>query len=263
MMAQNADPGIGRTSAEFGSREWAERVRLDMQAVVSSIETKPEGLQFYADLVRGKQAFLLMNKPNGTFFKTFEEFCEHRSPWGLGRPWSELELYVLAACKGNKAKAAGLTTSAAAAPTLSDAGKKGGETAGRGRPKASDSDNGPNVTVGNHDDQRSHSRPIRGTSAPYLAARIARDAPIVHEAMKAGEFKSVRAAAIAAGVIKAPDPVKVAARALEKTKAMVRSLTRAEQSELYAWLGKVVVAAGLDRPLRGGVHEPKAGEEVE
>lgn len=39
------------------------------------------------------------------------------------------------------------------------------------------------------------------TNADYLTRRIARDAPAVLDRMKAGEFKSVRAAAIEAGVV--------------------------------------------------------------
>jgi hypothetical protein len=42
----------------------------------------------------------------------------------------------------------------------------------------------------------------RGTSADYLASRIARDRPEVLERMKAGEFSSVRAAAREAGLVK-------------------------------------------------------------
>lgn len=42
----------------------------------------------------------------------------------------------------------------------------------------------------------------KGDSPEYLAARIARDAPEVQRQMKQGEFRSVRAAAIAAGIVK-------------------------------------------------------------
>lgn len=42
----------------------------------------------------------------------------------------------------------------------------------------------------------------RGTSQTYLLRRLARDAPEVLERVKSGEFKSARAAAIEAGIIK-------------------------------------------------------------
>ena len=41
---------------------------------------------------------------------------------------------------------------------------------------------------------------IRGNDGNYLTRRIARDRPDVLDRMKAGEFKSVRAAAIEAGI---------------------------------------------------------------
>lgn len=44
-----------------------------------------------------------------------------------------------------------------------------------------------------------------GTSAEYLTRKIARDRPDILERMKAGEFRSVRQAAIEAGIIK-PKP---------------------------------------------------------
>lgn len=41
-----------------------------------------------------------------------------------------------------------------------------------------------------------------GTRADYLARRIARDFPEIHEAVKAGEYRSIHAAAVAAGIVK-------------------------------------------------------------
>jgi hypothetical protein len=42
----------------------------------------------------------------------------------------------------------------------------------------------------------------KGNSRAYLVARIARDHPDILERLKAGEFASMRAAAIAAGIVK-------------------------------------------------------------
>jgi len=41
----------------------------------------------------------------------------------------------------------------------------------------------------------------KGNNAKYLTARIARDNPEILEGMKRGEYRSARAAAIAAGII--------------------------------------------------------------
>lgn len=60
-----------------------------------------------------------------------------------------------------------------------------------------------------------------GTSAEYLASVIARDHPEIHEGMKAGKYRSVRQAAIEAGLVKprdqwsAPGPI-------EKLAALIR-----------------------------------------
>lgn len=59
-----------------------------------------------------------------------------------------------------------------------------------------------------------------GTSADYLTARIARDRPDILEDMKQGKYRSVRAAAIDAGIVKPqtryslPDDPQAAARYL-------------------------------------------------
>jgi hypothetical protein len=48
-----------------------------------------------------------------------------------------------------------------------------------------------------------NSKPSRqGTDPEYLAARIARDHPDIQARIKQGEFKSVRSAAVAAGIVK-------------------------------------------------------------
>jgi hypothetical protein len=55
----------------------------------------------------------------------------------------------------------------------------------------------------NHNNNDLPDRPSRqGTDPEYLMARLARDYPEVVEQVKAGEFPSVRAAAVAAGIVK-------------------------------------------------------------
>jgi hypothetical protein len=52
----------------------------------------------------------------------------------------------------------------------------------------------------NHNNNSKLSR--QGTDPEYLAARLARDHPEILERVKAGEFPSMRAAAVAAGIVK-------------------------------------------------------------
>lgn len=49
---------------------------------------------------------------------------------------------------------------------------------------------------GKHATRNNHNSMERGTSADYLTARIARDRPDILTKMRAGEYRSVRAAAI-------------------------------------------------------------------
>ena len=62
-----------------------------------------------------------------------------------------------------------------------------------------------------------------GTSQSYLLRRIARDRPDILERVKSGEFKSARAAAIEAGIIK---PVPVASLVEDPSKAAVAILKK-------------------------------------
>jgi hypothetical protein len=65
------------------------------------------------------------------------------------------------------------------------------------------------------------------TNAEYLTARIARDHPDVLERMRAGEFPSVRQAAIAAGIVKVPSDYEKCSRLFDK-------LTPQEQEQFLA-----------------------------
>jgi hypothetical protein len=74
-------------------------------------------------------------------------------------------------------------------------------------------------TLGGHGGDRTGEQGVIGTlsrgsnQSDYLTARIARDRPDVHDRMKAGEFASVRQAAIVAGIVKVPTPLDVLRRA--------------------------------------------------
>jgi hypothetical protein len=69
------------------------------------------------------------------------------------------------------------------------------------------------------------------TQTEYIAARIARDHPVILEKMKKGEFKSVRQAGIAAGIVKVPTPYEAAVKAAEK-------LSKSEKKKLAKWLSE-------------------------
>jgi hypothetical protein len=75
-----------------------------------------------------------------------------------------------------------------------------------------------------------------GNTQSYLLRRLARDAPDILERVKAGEFKSARAAAIEAGIIK-PVPTVRIVEDLEKVAESLRKHLNSEQlSELLVLL---------------------------
>ena len=74
------------------------------------------------------------------------------------------------------------------------------------RGKLNDNGKGNLAGVNQHTDQRRNPHYNKGSSfgdsPEYLAARIARDHPDIQARIGQGEFKSVRAAAVAAGIVK-------------------------------------------------------------
>lgn len=79
------------------------------------------------------------------------------------------------------------------------------------------------------------------TNSDYLLRRLARDAPEVLERVKAGEFRSARAAAIAAGIIK---PVPTIRLVDDPTKVAAAICSRTDQSKALAIARAIIAAAG-------------------
>ncbi|MBU0515096.1 MAG: hypothetical protein KJ621_10020 [Proteobacteria bacterium] len=68
-----------------------------------------------------------------------------------------------------------------------------------------------------------------GETTGYLIARLKRDTPAVAEVLARGEYRSVRQAAIAAGIVKVPTP-------LDQAKRWVKKPDHREREELKAYL---------------------------
>ena len=94
---QLSDPGGEVLDAPFGSEDWAKRVRLNMQAAVRDLHKTPQLVRQYVELVRENRVWTLLNRRDGSRFATFEEFCEAEYPWGLGKPYREIEPFLEAA----------------------------------------------------------------------------------------------------------------------------------------------------------------------
>ena len=168
-------------SEAANDEELAKIMRLKYPAACGNLERDAGFFSRMVEGVREYDAWKVIG------FASFEDFCKSE----LGKTLCEVEQIVSGV---RVLQATGRTApitpaeAIAAAPkiqTLTDAGKKGG----RGK-KAPD-----NV------------RGFNGNSQNYLAARINRDHPEIAERVKAGEFKSIRAAAIVAGIVKVKTPL--------------------------------------------------------
>lgn len=71
----------------------------------------------------------------------------------------------------------------------------------------------------------------KGRGAEYLVRRLRRDAPAIAEALGRGEYPSARAAAVAAGIVKAPTT-------LEKMQRLWGKADNATKEAFLAWTGK-------------------------
>jgi hypothetical protein len=74
-------------------------------------------------------------------------------------------------------------------------------------------------------DNISFSKTPHGTDPAYLVSRLKRDAPEVAERLAGGEFRSVRAAAIEAGIVKVPT-------VFERVQKLLPKLTDEERQQL-------------------------------
>jgi hypothetical protein len=77
----------------------------------------------------------------------------------------------------------------------------------------------------------------QGTGAAYLVRRLKRDAPDIAEQLVRGEFRSTHAAALAAGIIRPPDPVAAIQRAYAR-------LTPEQQRVIRKWVAELNDSAG-------------------
>lgn len=85
----------GSSAADVGSKEWADFVRLQLVSMVDHLGENEESFVGYVELVRQHRAWTLMNRKDGSTFKTIEEFCAERRPWGLGTTWTKLRPFLV------------------------------------------------------------------------------------------------------------------------------------------------------------------------
>jgi hypothetical protein len=169
--------------AAYGSEAWAIECRTKLQQAVD----RAVGGQFEFDRDLRKfwehAGWKALKSADGQAFASFRQFAMAERPYGLHLTPHTYKGLMRDIDKSMEEVAE--DADAHKGLTRQEAGKLGG----KGH-KAIDNINSFN-----------------GTSADYLARRIARDHPDILERMKAGDYKSVRAAAKDAGIVKDKTPL--------------------------------------------------------
>ena len=160
---------IGDINADPGSTPWAIAVRDEIDSALQDVESSANHLETMIALMDDHEGYKSLG------FSSFDEFCEATPPYGLGK--SDVDIHIeITNRKIAQERAQGALPLA----------KPGGDR---------------RSTI--FQDKNSYLE--RGPTASYLTGRIARDRPDILEKMKDGKYRSVRAAAIDAGII---DPSK-------------------------------------------------------
>lgn len=165
----------GSIDAPPGSRAWAIAVRREIYSALHDRKSASQNLRAYVDLFREHKGYLQLSDRRGRPFATHEAFCVAPYPFGLGYRPEDIDQIIV------ERKDREVSDRAANPLTLLEHGRP---------PKGEQEDKGSNGTL------------KRGNPADYLTARIARDHPEILNRMKAGEFRSVRQAALEAGIVR-------------------------------------------------------------
>lgn len=176
----------GDLNAPPGSSDWAIAVRHKLHALIADHHSSGVFLREFLGMMEQHNGYSQLVDPDGQPFDSWEAFIRTRKPWGLGHEPEKLTTIVT-----ERLTAQGRAQKVDPLPAHGEIGN--------GR---------------NRDDIISSTS--HGTSADYLSRRIARDRPDILERMKAGEFKSVRAAAKEAGIVKDPTPYQLLLKAWNK-----------------------------------------------
>lgn len=171
----------GDLAAPPGSREWAIAVRSKLVSALHDAEFSADNAKDWFEAMRRHEGWKTLEGRNGKPFKSFEAFCTEPQPFGLGYKVDHVERII----RERQEKKAAERLEALDGKTINS---------GSGPLTKVERDNLDIIQVSVNGGG--------GTSADYLTARIKRDHPEIAERMKAGEFSSVRQAALEAGIVK-------------------------------------------------------------
>lgn len=194
------DPGD--VAATPGTEPWAIAMRLCMQSRIKDETFSRESLKSSVELFREHNGYAVLTDSRGRKFKTYEAFCTANPPHGLGHSAADID-QIIAERKSIELMAANAEPLAEhRRPTTEERGNKGSDRTFN-----------------------------RGETSDYLTRRIARDHPEILERMKAGEFKSVRAAGIEAGIVKVDTPYDILIRTWKKS-------SDEEKARFFVWVNQ-------------------------
>lgn len=208
-------------NAPVGSRSWAMGVLGEIKYAINRLDSDAQHVGRMIAIAREKEAWRVLG------YAAFSLFCIKEI--GI----SEDEAASLATAKP------GETCREFQRRRAEELAESAKPLAGHGGDRKSEE--------GNQESTLSHNVDRQGTSADYLTRRIARDCPEVLERMKAGEFKSVRAAAIEAGIVKPDTPADKLRKAFSKIEAdqqfphlrtLIEQATPEARAALRVWLSE-------------------------
>jgi hypothetical protein len=203
----------GNLAAPPGSRPWAIAMHLEIQACLNNSLSDVGRLGCLIEAMEQHAGYRQLPNEYGQPFASYREFCEAKTPWGLGYSSTSITRLI------NERKSAQAQAEEVRQQRTREEAMKGNRNAKR---------NKNSVRVSNT---------VLGTTpdATYYTAVIARDHPDIHDRMKRGEYASVEAAAVDAGIRKRywkiPRDVSGAAQQIRK------HFTPEQIHELVALLG--------------------------
>ena len=192
--------------SEPGSREWIITRRSLLVACLSDIKNNRTTGRSVYDEIQQHGGWQHLRDLKGNPFQSFEQFC--KSPNGLALGREEIERRLTA-------------QDLAADPNVLAAAPEGTAGPGRGHKTRA---NSPRLGSGPDTTER-------------IVRRLKRDHPEIADALACGEFKSARAAGIAAGIITPPTP-------LERVCKLLPKLTAAEMRQLREHIDQVICLDG-------------------
>lgn len=194
---------LGDCQAPEGSKPWALFIRNKLNSLLHDAEFASDLARDYFNKLRDSEGWRQLEDSKGGKFYSFEGFCVHRKPFGLGYDIGHIERII---SEREEKEIAEMAREARQRP-LRNADDK------PGRPKANGS-----VTTINHQKR----------DRTYILKRLARDNPDLLAKVESGEI-TPRKAGIQAGFIKVKS-------ALDQLKALWSKSTPEEQNKFREWL---------------------------